>query len=116
MDVPAVVCGDFNANFVVGDKVPGIPNLVDIQNANAYMHDMDLREPSSVGRQFTWTNGQSELIWLKLDYILVNNAWVDRILRLIQNSMLRVDSDHVPILLEVGRHYSNPRPFRFEVV
>lgn len=33
---------------------------------------------------------------------------------MIQNSLPRLGSDHVPIRLEVGYHCSKPRPFRYE--
>lgn len=111
-----MVCGNFNSIFVAEDKVSGTPNLVDIHNANAFMHDLDLREPPALGRRFTWTNGQVELVWVKLDRFLVNTAWMECFPKVSQNSLPRMGSDHMPIRLEVGQNYSIPRPFRFEIV
>lgn len=67
-----VVCGDFNAIFELEDKPSGAPNLEDIRQANAMMFDLGLLEPPAVGRKFTWTNGQEDPIWVKLDRFLVN--------------------------------------------
>lgn len=47
---------------------------------------------------------------------LVNTVWMEHFPRVSQNSLPRLGSDHVPIRLEVGQHYSNPRPFKFEIV
>lgn len=73
---------------------------------------------SLVERKFTWTNDQTDPIWVKLDGFLVNSAWVgvECFPKLIQKSLLRLGSDHVLIRLEIMQHLSNPRPFMFELV
>ncbi|KAH7662798.1 DNase I-like protein [Dioscorea alata] len=114
--MPWIICGDFNAIFNVGDKNSGPHNLGDLRMANALLQDLALREPPSIGRRFSWTNGQADPIWVKLDRFLVNSD-CDRIFpMMIQNSLPRLGSDHVPIRLEAGIHASKPRPFRFELV
>lgn len=74
--VPWVICGGFNAIFLMEDKNTGIPNLDDIHSANLFLHDLGLQEPPAVGRRFTWTNCQTDPIWVKLDHFLVSNEWV----------------------------------------
>ncbi|XP_039143982.1 uncharacterized protein LOC120281134 [Dioscorea cayenensis subsp. rotundata] len=76
----------------------------------------DFNEPPSVGRRFTWTNGQADPIWVKLDRFLINAEWANCFPRVMQVMLPRLGSDHVPIRLEVGYHSSKPRPFRFEKV
>lgn len=61
--------------FAQEDKASGFSNLEDIRNTNSLLQDLGLHEPPSVGRRFTWTNGQADPIWDKLDRFLVNNAW-----------------------------------------
>lgn len=90
----------------------GVPNLIGIRNANDFMLDLGLLEPPTIGRRFTWTNGQAGLIWVKLDRFLVNNNWVAHFPKIIQNCQPRLGSNHVPIRLEVGNHYSKSKPFR----
>ncbi|XP_039127523.1 uncharacterized protein LOC120263623 [Dioscorea cayenensis subsp. rotundata] len=114
-DKPWIICGDFNATFKVEDKNGGIPNLEDIRMANLFLHDLKLQEPPAVGRRFSWTNGQSEAIWVKLDRFIVNEDCASRFPKMIQNSLPRLGSDHVPIRLEVRYHCSMPRPFRYEI-
>lgn len=65
-DVPCIVCGDFNAIFDIDGKLTGAQNLADIRNANTFLFDLGLLELPSVGRKFTWTNGQADLICVKL--------------------------------------------------
>lgn len=113
--VPWVLCGDFNAIFSLEDKTKGEPNLADICSANSLLQDLCLFEPPAVGRRFTWTNGQADPIWVKLDRFVVNSAFSSRFPRLIQNCLPRLGSDHVPIRLEGGMHCASPRLFRFEL-
>ncbi|XP_039129007.1 uncharacterized protein LOC120265183 [Dioscorea cayenensis subsp. rotundata] len=114
--IPWIICGDFNAIFSVEDKPSGAYNLQEICNANRFKWDLRLCKPPAVGRKFSWTNGQSDPIWVKLDRFLVNSCCSDRFPRMLQKSLLRLGSDHLPIRLEVGGHFSLPRSFRFEKV
>lgn len=103
-------------NFLMWGTKSGPPNLEGIRKANAFMHDLALQEPPYIGRRFSWTNGQPDPIWVILDRFLVNCVCANIFPKMIQNSLPRLGSDHVPILLEVGNHISNLRPFRFELV
>ncbi|XP_039113806.1 uncharacterized protein LOC120249381 [Dioscorea cayenensis subsp. rotundata] len=114
--VPWVIGGNFNAIFSIEDKSSGAPNLRDIRVANKFLLDLHLCEPPAIGRRFSWTNGQENPIWVKLDRFLVNTPWNDHFPRILQNSLPRLGSDHVPIRLEVGGVSFHPRPFRFEAV
>lgn len=87
----------------------------DIRQANCLLNDLSLFEPLAVCRRFTWTNGQSDPIWVKLYRFLVNYEWRLRFPRTIQASLPSLGSDYVMIRLEVGEHFSLPRPFRFEM-
>lgn len=53
---------------------------------------------------------------MKLDSFFANGPWAEKFPRLMQNSLPRLGSDHIPIRLEVGGHLSLPQPFRFELV
>ncbi|XP_039143955.1 uncharacterized protein LOC120281092 [Dioscorea cayenensis subsp. rotundata] len=68
-----------------------------------------------MGRRFTWSNGQVNRTWVKLDRFIVNRYWVEHFTCLFQNCLPRLGSDHVPIRLEVGMYCFNPRLFRFQL-
>ncbi|XP_039113723.1 uncharacterized protein LOC120249283 [Dioscorea cayenensis subsp. rotundata] len=114
--IPWVICGDLNAIFNLEDKPSGNYNWEDISKANTFLQDLALQEPPPVGRRFTWTNNQEEPIWVKLDRFLINNEWLTHFPRVVQMSLPRLGSDHVPLRLEVGNHISRPRLFRYEWV
>lgn len=86
--------------FRMEDKNIGPPNLDDIRKANAFLHNLKLQEPPVVGRRFSWTNGQAEPIWVKLDRFIVNSDCASMFPKMIHNSLPRLGSDHVPIRLE----------------
>ncbi|KAH7664676.1 DNase I-like protein [Dioscorea alata] len=111
---PWVLCGDFNSIFNHKDKSTGTPNLDDIRQAQLLLSDLHLIEPPSFGKRFTWTNGQSNPLWIKLDRFLLNQEWISLFPKATQNTLPRLGSDHVPIRLESGMHLSVPRPFHFE--
>ncbi|XP_039125244.1 uncharacterized protein LOC120261424 [Dioscorea cayenensis subsp. rotundata] len=83
--------------------------------ANSFLQDLKLVEPPAVGRRFSWTNGQADPIWVKLDRFIVNDDCARLFPKLIQNSLPRLGSDHVPIRLEFECHHFVPRPFRYEL-
>ncbi|XP_039128539.1 uncharacterized protein LOC120264774 [Dioscorea cayenensis subsp. rotundata] len=96
------------------DKLNGIVNREDIRLAQDFLRDLQLLEPPSMGKKYTWTNGQANPIWVKLDRFLINSDWVEMFPKAIQHSLPRLRSDHVPIRLESGAHSPIPRFFRFE--
>ncbi|KAH7677449.1 DNase I-like protein [Dioscorea alata] len=112
--VPWVICGDFNSIFDPTDKLHGHINREDIRQAQNFVRDLQLLEPPSFGRKFTWTNEQSIPIWVKLDRFLVNPNWITFFPRVYQNYLPRFGSDHVPIRLESGIHFPLACFFRFE--
>lgn len=112
--VPWVICGDFNSIFSPTDKSSGSPNLEVIRQAQSLLRDLLLLKPPSFGKKFTWTNGQANPIWVKVDHYIVNHAWLNLFPKTIQNCLSRFGSDHVPIRLELGVHFPTPRIFRFE--
>lgn len=62
--------------FSEEDKLFGPCNLADIRLPNDFLQDLNLLEPPTVGRRFTWTNGQENPNWVKLDRFLVSSDWV----------------------------------------
>jgi hypothetical protein len=60
---------------------------------------------------FTWSNNMS---WSRLDRFLVSPEWEFSYLGLLQKKLLRVCSDHAPILLLRGCLQIGKSSFKFE--
>jgi hypothetical protein len=63
------------------------------------------------GGESTWSNSSS---WSRLDRFLVSPEWDFSYLGLIQKKLLKVCSDHAPILLDRGCMQNGKRSFKFE--
>lgn len=71
--LPWVLGGDFNATFSIQDKNKGLPNLDDIACSTNFIQDLDLFEPPLSGRGYTWTNDQTDPLWVRLDHFLLSH-------------------------------------------
>jgi hypothetical protein len=63
------------------------------------------------GGTFTWSNTS---YWSRIDHFLVSPEWKIRYPSLLQKKMLRLCSNHFPILLDSGCFLGRKRPFKFE--
>jgi hypothetical protein len=63
------------------------------------------------GRVFTWSNNRS---WSQLERFLVSPEWELSYLGLMQKKLLRLCSDHAPILLLKGSLQNRKSSFKFE--
>ncbi|KAH7660084.1 DNase I-like protein [Dioscorea alata] len=76
------------------------PNQVGYNSAQNLLNDLSLYEPPLVGRNFTWTNGQTDPTWVCLDHFFVNPAWISCYPRVHQSSLPRLGSEHVSLKLK----------------
>ncbi|XP_039141263.1 uncharacterized protein LOC120278582 [Dioscorea cayenensis subsp. rotundata] len=100
--------------FSPNDKNRGIPNLGDLASAQNFLNELNLVDPPLHGRSFTWTNGQTDPIWTRLDRFLLSLDWFSAYPSSIQSALPRFGSDHAPVYLEFGPHTQRSRIFRLE--
>jgi hypothetical protein len=76
-----------------------------------------LREIALSGRQFTWTSRQEEPIYEKLDRVLASIYWEQKFPLVTVRALTRMDSDHTPILIDLGvkAHLGNKPKLSFEL-
>lgn len=72
-----VLCGNFNTVFSLNDKNRGFPNSSDLTIAQNFLNELDLVDPPLLGRRFTWTNGQLDPIWTRLERFLLSIDWLN---------------------------------------
>ncbi|XP_059285696.1 uncharacterized protein LOC132039170 [Lycium ferocissimum] len=105
IDLPWVVCGDFNCILACEEKLGGkdhrltksIPFIECLQ-------DCDFRDVGYTGDCFTWSNERKEqkVIWKRLDRMVINNDWEDWFSKTSVQHLPRVFSDHCPPLISFG--------------
>lgn len=67
------------------------------------------------GRQYTWCNSQENPTLEKLDIILINTEWEAEFPLTTVKGLVRVISDHNPLLLDTVDMKINTPIFRFEL-
>lgn len=100
--------------FFLNDKNRGIPNPSDLPSAHNFLNELELADPPLHGRSFTWTNGQTDPAWTRLNHFLLSHDWFSVFPNSTQSALPRFNSDHTPICLEFGSHTQRPRIFRLE--
>jgi hypothetical protein len=106
---------DFNLIRESCEKSSGNINQHWADLFNDWINKFHLIKIKNVGRRFTWANNQDNLILATLDRVFVSTCWENMFLAVSLRSLLRVGSDHTPLLLDFGA-FSPPvvKQFRFE--
>ena len=76
--------------------------------------DLDLRNLPLQGGPFTWSCGLNNQSMFRLDPFLVTEDWESHFSGVVQYPLLRLVSNHFPILLDGGGVRRGPTPFHFE--
>jgi exonuclease III len=114
---PMILGGDFNLYRYLDEKSGG--GGVDVRRTEAFnnfINHYELQELFKLGGKFTWTNKQINPIRCVLDRILVTSSWDHLYPLAIVSSLLRVGSDHCPLLLDTREgERVRGNNFRFEM-
>lgn len=78
------------------------------------IHDFELVDPPLSGSRFTWFNAQEDRCMSRIDRFLFSVSWEELCLDVVQRSLPRLISDHMPILLHSGGIRQGSSPFKFE--
>lgn len=73
-----------------------------MEKFNSFIANLELRELSRSSPTFTWTNKQEIPVQVVLDSVLVSTDWDDKFPTSLLSSILRVGSDHTPLLLDTN--------------
>jgi hypothetical protein len=107
-DLPWCIGGDFNATIFLNERSGGAGAVMDFVD---FIADHGLMDLPLAGGVSTWSNSLS---WSRLDRFLVSPAWEMGYPGLIQRKLLRVCSDHAPIILTRGGLQNGKSSFKFE--
>ncbi|XP_060182470.1 uncharacterized protein LOC132612164 [Lycium barbarum] len=117
INAPWAVCGDFNSILSTEEKMGGIPH--GLNKSIPFMEclqDCGLNDIGFSGSRFTWCNERKEenVIWKRLDRMVVNDNWNDVFPISNVIHMPRISSDQCPLLINCDTNQNEMiRYFRF---
>lgn len=112
---PVMFGGDFNMYRFASEKSNSNLDTRCMDMFNTFIADPDLREIHRMGPKYTWTNKKNCPTQEVLDRILVTTDWDDCYPNSLLSSILRVDSDHISIVLDTcDDNIERSRYFKFE--
>jgi hypothetical protein len=110
-EVPWCIGGDFNVTLFLNERLRGAAHRSAVADFANFVAEQGLMDLPLEGGDATWSNSVS---WSRLDRFLVSPEWEFSYPGLLQRKLLRVCSDHAPILLVSGCPQSGKRAFKFE--
>lgn len=97
---PMLIGGDFNLYRFCSEKSNGVCDIKRMEAFNNFIAIHELQELFRLGERFTWTNKQLNPVRSVLDRVFATRRWEQKNPLTIVSSLLRVGSDHCPILLD----------------
>ncbi|KAK8660939.1 hypothetical protein V6N13_051845 [Hibiscus sabdariffa] len=108
---PWILFGDFNATLSDDDRMGCALSTQSCPLFRKFVFDNGLRDMGFSGPQFTWQRGGAQA---RLDRFLCNMQWDEAFPESSVHHLLRMKSDHRPLLLQVGPLYRNHSKPRFQ--
>jgi hypothetical protein len=110
-ELPWCIGGDFNVTLFHNERSGGVRRRREVATFADFTAEMGLMDLPLAGGVATWANNLS---WSRLDRFLVSPDWEFSYPGLVQKKLLRVCSDHAPIILMRGCLQNGKCPFKFE--
>lgn len=111
---PWVVRRDFNViRFTHEKNQPSTINR-SMRDFNILINQCDLRDSPLLNVRFTWTDGKDNPLLSRLDRFLVSNSWEEVYPHFFQEAILKIVSDHWPIMINTSKVNYGLIPFQFE--
>jgi hypothetical protein len=110
-ELPWCIGGDFNVTLFHNERSGGVRRRREVATFGDFTAEMGLMDLPLAGGVATWANNLS---WSRLDRFLVSPDWEFSYPGLVQKKLLRVCSDHAPIILMRGCLQNGKCPFKFE--
>jgi hypothetical protein len=110
-ELPWCIGGDFNVTLFHDERSGGVRRRRAVAAFTDFIAEMGLMDLPLAGGVSTWANNLS---WSRLDRFLVSPDWELSYPGLMQKKLLRVCSDHAPIILMRGCMQNGKSAFKFE--
>ncbi|KAK8693502.1 hypothetical protein V6N13_071085 [Hibiscus sabdariffa] len=108
----AILFGDFNATLTADDRSGCAQSSRPSRAFQNLLYDYGLRDMGYQGPAYTWSRGAASV---RLDRFICNSDFYETYPEFHVQHLLRMRSDHRPILLTIGRSLTSTRssPFRY---
>ena len=113
-DVPWCLGGDFNVVRFLSERTGSEAFSSPMFEFSDFIFDYGLLDIPLAGGVFTWSNNREISSMSRLDRFLFTADWNVGFVHISQKRLVRLSSDHFPVLLECGNIQRRSRPFRFE--
>jgi hypothetical protein len=110
-ELPWCIGGDFNVTLFHNERSGRVCRRRAVADFADFAAEMGLMDLPLAGGVSTWANNLS---WSRLDRFLVSPEWELSYPGLMQKKLLRVCSDHTPIILMRGCLHNGKSSFKFE--
>jgi hypothetical protein len=99
---PVMIVGDFNLIRAPEDRSSDHVDFPRMRMFNDCIADLALREITTVGARYTWSNNRVDLVQSVLDRVFVSVEWEMAFPLCALRAITRIGSDHSPLLLSSG--------------
>uniref|UniRef100_A0A803QD86 Endonuclease/exonuclease/phosphatase domain-containing protein n=1 Tax=Cannabis sativa TaxID=3483 RepID=A0A803QD86_CANSA len=107
------VGGDFNVTRRVGEKLNSSSCTKSMKLFDGLIRELQLIDPKLENGSFTWSNFRASPVCCRLDRFLFSNKWNIIFLFVRQEMLVRLVSDHSPVVIDSNPPKWGPRPFRW---
>jgi exonuclease III len=112
--VPWVVGGDFNVVRFPSERFGSVGFSPAMHDFSDFIFANGLIDIPLSGGNFTWSNNREVASMSRIDRFLYTADWEEGFITISQKRLVRLTSDHFPVMLECGSVPRGRRPFRFE--
>jgi exonuclease III len=112
--LPWCVGGDFNVVRFPSERMGSVGFSPSMYDFSDFISDNGLIDIPLSGGNYTWSNNREMVSMSRIDRFLYIADWEEGFITISQKRLVRLTSDHFPIMLECGSIPRGRRPFRFE--
>ena len=109
-----VICGDFNYIRAPDNRNKPGGDANDMLTFNDFIHAQALVELPIKGRQYTWSNMQSDPLLEQIDWFFTSSNWTSNYPNTTVGPLPKPVSDHTPCVISIESSVPKSKIFRFE--
>jgi hypothetical protein len=109
-----VLGGDFNLIRHPDNRNKPGGDIAEMNMFNELISNLNLVDIPFSGRNYSWSNMQTDPLLVKLDWVFTSSSWTLTFPATFVQTLSRPISDHTPYVLHIGSSIPKSKLFRFE--